>query len=157
MQTCRHFLGLTLANTQVICKEMNCNRATLHSSSSCSQAFQPAITASPTHSHAPQCSQPAWLRMSETVALYFSSRTRLFLQRAATEAVLQVKICSEGLSIVWWSATVLRALSWQPAEPTPHISCNGPKESSPEGNVPPSSLSSAPCGGAAIETIKALV
>lgn len=97
MQTCRRFLGLTLANTQVICKEMNCNRATLNSSSSCSQEFQPTITASPTHSQAPQYSQSGWLRTSETAVLYFNSRARIFLQRAALTAFFQVRICSEGL------------------------------------------------------------
>lgn len=56
-----------------------------------------------------------------------------------------------------WTATVPRALNWHPAEPTSHISHNGPKESSPKGNVSPSSFPSAPCGGAAIETIKAVV
>lgn len=151
MQTYRHFLGLTLANTHVICKDMNHNEAMCHSSSSCSPAFQQTIAGPPLlHSHVPQHSQSAWLRASETAAPALAHEPGSVLEGAVPGGIPQGQVCLKGRQKTWESATASRALSQRPPEPSSRINCHGPKESSPEESTAPTSPPSALCRGVAI-------
>lgn len=124
-------------------KQVNHNAATLCSCGSCSPALQQTIAA-PTHVHP---NAPASLVKGKRNPLSPSSARE---PGPASGGILQGQVCLKGWQRALESAPVPKALSRGPPEPSSHISCNGPKESSPKGNTSPCSLPSAPRGGAAI-------
>lgn len=119
MQTYRYFLGLTLANTNIICKQMNHNAATLRSSASCCLAFHETIAA-PQHMHL--CTPTQSVSLVKDKRDYWPP-----LQPESQDLCLEGWTCLKGRQRAWGNAPVLKALSSVHRSPVPTLAAMAPK------------------------------